>query len=229
VHGFKSRCLVIMLVCLCKASGRSIGVGVKAGVPLTENFQTGIGGYTHTNSTSSSKTRRYTVGVSASAHLPFRLGVEIDALYRRLNYDWFATTFVSSADGGLIYTWSNASGNRLDVPILLRWSPIRHLYAVGGPSFGIHYGFDEQLHTIQNLVIAGYSDKSVKIGEPFAHRVSSGVTFGLGWDAGTGGLHVKPEVRCSHWISSAFDGFPELQPSTNDVELLLGFEFGGAR
>jgi hypothetical protein len=115
------------------------------------------------------------------------------------------------------------------IPILLRWSPIRRLYAVGRPTFGIHYGFDERRHFTQNLVLAGYSDTFTSSGEPFAHRVSTGIAFGVGFDAGARWLHVKPEVRWSHWIAPAFDSYLYLTPTTNEVEVLVGFEFGGGR
>lgn len=219
----------MVLACLGVASGQSVGVGIKVGVPATENFDAGSGGYTKANFTSSSKTKRYTLGLTGTLYLPHRLGIEVDGLYRRLNYDWFDASYFSANDGGVVYRWATATGNRIDIPVLLRWSPVRWLYAVGGPAFGIHYGFDERRHVIQNLVVAGYSDTFTSYSTPFAHRVSTGLTFGVGFDAGAKRLHVKPEVRWSHWIAPAFDRYFYLAPTTNEVEVLVGFEFGGRR
>jgi len=219
----------MVLACLGVASGQSIGVGIKVGFPVTENFDAGSGGYTKADFTSSSKTKRYTLGLTGIVYLPHRLGIEVDGLYRRLNYDWFNASSPSASDAGVVYDRTNAVGNRIDIPVLLRWSPIRRLYAVGGPAFGIHFGFDERRHFTQDLVLAGYSDTLISSSEPFAHRVSTGITLGVGFDAGAKRLHVKPEVRWSHWIAPAFDTYLYLTPTTNEVEVLVGFEFGGGR
>jgi hypothetical protein len=223
------RYFMAVLVCLRVAAGESIGVGIKIGVPLTETFQAGSGPYRHGYFSSSSKTRRYTLGLAATIPLPARFGVEIDGLYRRVNYDWSDTTYVSAGDGGVIYSWSSTAGNRLDLPVLLRWSPGRRLYVIGGAAFAAHYGFDQRTHTIQDLQIAGYSDRFTTTSEPFARRVSKGATLGLGFDAPVGRVHVKPEARYTHWISPAFDRNIFLQPVTNEIEFLLGVEFGGGR
>jgi hypothetical protein len=221
------RHLKLMLVYLGVASAQSIGVGIKAGIPVTENFDAGSGGYTKSYFTSSSKTKRYTLGLSGTVYLPHRFGIEVDGLYRRLNYDWFNVSYPSGNDAGLVYDWTTAAGNRIDIPVLLRWSPIRSVYALTGPVLGIHYGFDQRRHFVQNLVLAGYSDTVTNSNEPFAHRVSKGIVFGVGIDRKAKRLHVKPEVRWTHWLDPAFDSYLYLAPATNEFEVLVGFEFGG--
>ena len=220
---------IILLFCLRVAAAEPIGVGIKIGVPVTENLQAATGGATHEFLSSATKTRRYTLGLTSAIRLPARLGVEIDGLYRRVNYDSSRVIYVSANDAGTISSWSSAAGNRLDFPVLLRWSPGRRLYLTGGPAFAVYYGFDQRTHTIQNLRIAGYSEGFTTTSEPFEHPVSKGATFGLGFDAPVGRVHVKPELRYSHWISAAFLGVISPQPTTNEVEFLLGVEFGGRR
>jgi len=173
-----------MLIFLCAGaiSAESITVGVKVGVPVTENFDAGSGEYTFAYFTSSSKTRRYTVGPTVTIPIPHRLGLEIDALYRRVNYDWFNVSYITSNDGGVIYQWSSTAGNRLDLPILLRWSPIKRFYAIAGPAPSIQFGFAERLHTIQDLQLAGYSNTYATSSDELAHRVAMAVTFGVGFE-----------------------------------------------
>jgi len=220
---------ITLLFCLEAAAAEPIGVGIKIGVPVTENLQAGNGRVTHESFSSSTTTRRYTLGLTASIRLPARLGVEVDALYRRVNYDSFNVIDESSSDGGTISSWSSAACNRLDFPVLLRWSPGRRLYLTGGPVFAVYYGFDQRTHTIRNLQVAGYSEAFTTTSEPFEHGVSKGATFGVGFDAPVGRVRLKPELRYTHWISAAFENVTLPQPTINEAEFLLGVEFGEGR
>src|SRR5271157_532433 len=56
--------------------------GVKAGVPLNDFLSAAE----NQNVSYVTATNRYIGGVTAELHLPFGLGVEVDALYRHLNY-----------------------------------------------------------------------------------------------------------------------------------------------
>lgn len=59
------------LSCL-SANAQFLQVGVKAGVPVNDGFTGTLNGTTN----------RYIIGPEAEVHLPFNLGVEVDALYR---------------------------------------------------------------------------------------------------------------------------------------------------
>lgn len=221
--------IMMLLFCLPAAAQFPIAVGVKAGVPVTELFETGSGSATHQFNSASSKTRPYTFGLSAAVNLRRRVGLEIDGLYRRVNYDLYSVQHVSSGDGGEIYSWSGVSGNRLDIPVLLRWSPVRSVFFTAGPTFGIHYGFNQRIHRIQDLVLAGYSEQDIESSEvgELGGRLSQALTFGAGLDIPTGRVHVRPEVRYSHWTLQAFDTNYYLKPKANEVTVFIGFEFGG--
>jgi outer membrane protein assembly factor BamA len=222
------RYLILLAACLGVAQAESLTLGIKGGIPVTNVFDAGSGSYTHAYFTSSSKTKRYTVGPTVTFLFPRRLGLEIDALYRRVNYDSFNSTTVSAGDAGIIDTWSSTVGNRFDVPILLRWSPVSRLYVVAGPALSANFGYTQTVHTIQDLALAGSSDSysvSDKPGE-LEHRVTAGVTFGAGFDAAAGRLHIKPEVRYTRWPAPAFRREIFLVPNGNEVVFLLGFEFG---
>jgi hypothetical protein len=161
--------------------------------------------------------------------LPRRLGIEVDALYRRLDFDWFNVSYITANDGGVVYQWSSTTGNRIDLPLLLRWSPIHRFYIVAGPAPSIQFGLAEHLHTIQDLVIAGYSNTYATTSDQSVQRFAMALTFGAGFEAHIGRVRVKPEVRYSHWVFPIADSYVFLRPTSNDVEFLVGFEFGGGR
>lgn len=208
---------------------QSISGGIKAGIPLTQNFDAQSGGYTKSYFASSAKTRRYTLGLTATLSLPHRFGIEIDGLYRRLNYDWYNVSYPSASDAGVIATRTTATGNRIEIPVLLKWSPLGRLYVVGGGNFAGHYSFEQNSRISQQLILAGYSDRTVPTDPPFASRWSKGLTFGAGLDFRAGRLHIKPEVRYTHWIALALESYLYLGPSADEGQLLVGFEFGSRK
>src|SRR5690349_6500920 len=70
-----------------------VSIGVKGGIPITDAFDTVKG----TNSGYFATTKRYLIGPTIEFHLPARFSIEIDALYKRLGYQFDATgPFVSS-------------------------------------------------------------------------------------------------------------------------------------
>src|SRR5690242_32560 len=75
-----------ILVCAVAvgAMAQPVSVGVKFGVPVTdalETFQGNQAGYV-------TNTHRYLVGPTVQFNFPFRFSVEVDALYRRLGYEY---------------------------------------------------------------------------------------------------------------------------------------------
>jgi hypothetical protein len=153
----------------------------------------------------------------------------VDALYRRLDFDWFNVSYISANDAGVVYQWSSTAGNRIDLPLLLRWSPTHRFYVVAGPAPSIQFGFAEHLHTIQDLVDAGYSNTYATTSDQSVHRFAMAITFGAGFEAHLSRGRVKPEVRYSHWVFPIADSTNFLRPTSNDLELLVGFEFGRER
>jgi|SRR5688572_6600060 len=205
-----------------------ISIGLKSGVPITENFSAGESGFHAGFSVYGSKTRRYTFGPTVTMRLPHRLGLEVDGLYRRLNYDSFRYSITTVSDGGTTHSWSTTAGNRFEVPILLRWTTTSRVYIVAGPTLSIHSGFTQRTHRIANFVRAGYSDTFQTSSKPIEllHRVDAGAAVGVGYDAGSKWLHLKPELRYSLWISRGFLSTPYFSPARNELAFLLGFEFG---
>jgi hypothetical protein len=106
-----------------------------------------------------------------------------------------------------------------------------YIYVVGGPSFGVHYGFSQKTRTIRALDFSGYSDvtTSTTNAAEFPRHVSKGLAAGAGIDIPSGIFRIKPEVRYTRWISPAFQPEALLLPVVDEVDLYLGLEFGRGR
>ena len=65
--------------------GQTLSVGVKAGVPLTDTFSNANHGSLFYDYDTGM--RRYLVGGTVEVHLPFRLTVKVDAIYKWLGYN----------------------------------------------------------------------------------------------------------------------------------------------
>ncbi len=76
------RFLLSLLLASSPAWGQLFSAGIKGGVPLTDFFST----VQSQNFSFNPSTNRYIVGPTAEMHLPFGLGVEVDALYRHMSY-----------------------------------------------------------------------------------------------------------------------------------------------
>jgi hypothetical protein len=105
------------------------GVGVKAGVPLTDGFsKTQLA----PNSFASSDSKNYIVGPMVELRLPFHLAVEADALYRPLN----VTT--TTTNGTTVTATTSSDFSSWEFPILAKYRfgfPVVHPYIEAGPSF----------------------------------------------------------------------------------------------
>jgi hypothetical protein len=105
------------------------GLGIKAGVPITDGVSTAE---LAPNSFAHPDSHNYIVGPMAEIRLPFHLAVEADALYRPLN----VTTTTTNGTGIVATTSSDYS--TWEFPILAKYRfgfPILHPYIEAGPSF----------------------------------------------------------------------------------------------
>src|SRR5262245_41241381 len=74
--------LVTFLLAAGAAFSQPFGAGIKGGVPLTDFVSAAGNG----NLSYLAHTNRYVVGPFVELRLPFHLGIEFDALYRRIDY-----------------------------------------------------------------------------------------------------------------------------------------------
>ncbi len=216
---------LLFLVCLA-AWGQSVELGVIGGVPFTAAFETGKDPYSHfcNYAGAASATRRYTVGPEFRISLPRGLSVSTGALFKRLGYDSYSETACFA-----VYTRSIQ--NSWEVPVMVAYTLPRHLpgrpYVTAGPSF----------RASTNVSLTGFSispggynpnvNPSATSSALVDSRSHIGLAVGVGVEAGTGRLRIRPEVRYTRWAPSTdqLALTSVLQSNQNQVELLLRFGF----
>lgn len=156
--------------------------------------------------------------------LPFRLGVEIDALYRRVGTRESTTDIVGDQFR------SRDRSNSWEFPILLKYrfpGRIRGLYASGGyaPRRIAGSGVLESIccfnpygpSTNVTLTVRNYSTE---------YDTSHGLVVGGGVEIRAGFLKVSPEFRYTRWNNKAFSTFGSrgffAESAQNQAEILLG-------
>lgn len=191
-----------------------VSLGVKGGVPLTDAFEVARGN----NTAFFTHTKRYTVGPTFELHLPLRLSIEVDALYRRLGYE-------SETVSPQIFTSTHA--NSWEFPVLGKFeiSPgaIRPFIAAGA-----NFRHISGVRQIQR-VVSGGAPSQVEISNPaeFNKDTDIGFTFGAGVALKLGPVRISPEFRYTHWGGENFRDPVNslLKTNRNDGTFLLGFTF----
>jgi hypothetical protein len=106
--------ILFFSLCTFRLPAQPFSFGIRAGTPLDEAFvnEGGKNLFSH-------DTQRLVIGPTVELRLPFHLGLEADALYRRYNI------------GGDVNHW--------EFPILVKYrfsgAPLIHPYVAAGPSF----------------------------------------------------------------------------------------------
>jgi hypothetical protein len=203
--------------------------GIKAGVPLTDNFELGP---QNVYFNYSSQTNRYTIGPMIEIrNLPLHLSFEFDALYKRLHYD-HSYDEISGGAGESYYFSSQYVSNRWEFPLLLKYKPPlpRHIFYVSvGPT--VNYVTDSE-STLTTTAVSNYSgDKYTFKSKASAlelKRISTGgVVAGGGCNFHIGPLHLSPELRYTRWLNRNFAAglLAPLQSNQNQLDVLLGLTF----
>lgn len=190
--------------------------GVKGGVPLNDAFNAASNGQisyvTHN--------QHWTVGPEFDLNLPFGLGIEVDALYRRLNYN---------SSGNLVdeLVQRSTTANAWDVPLLLKWrfwpGPVRPYVSVG-PTFRGITNLNQRVQTF----FSPSRTETAQTSQPaeFQDRFNTGFTLSGGLQLGTRALRVSPEIRYVRWGWDTFRSTQGLLKSNPDeVQFLLGITF----
>ena len=141
-----------MLVCWARPRpGRQhLSAGVIGGVPLTDLVSTAASVDPSHPFAFFANTKRYIVGVSGEVRLPFGLGIEMDALYRHLNYTGSGSTIGVTA----VNTASSTTGNAWEFPLVAKYhfpSKVIRPYVEGGVAWDSLQGLTQ---TIRNTVLA---------------------------------------------------------------------------
>ena len=199
---------LLALILSFTALGQPVGVGLKIGVPLTDAFNIASGNAAYTQDT-----HRYTLGPYVELHLPFRFGVEVDALYRSFQYQSIASV------SGAIVTGDTSSG-AWEFPVLAKYRfglPLVKPFVDAGPTFS-------HLSGLKELLEGRLGSGSTNIPAELNHSSNFGVTFGAGLEIHAALIRLSPEVRYTRWSVAGFSagGFASNQ---NQAVFLVGIGF----
>ncbi len=193
-----------------------VSFGVKGGVPLGTAFDT----LRTANAGYLSNTRRYLVGGAFELRFPFGMGMELDALYKRLNYESFQ---IAAPDASLAVS---TVANSWEFPLLFKLrapSPVLRPYLTAGPSFRHLSGLRQFVAArLGALPAPRESSRPIELN----NRFTSGLAIGGGLEIG-GRFRLAPEIRYTRWGWENFraPSLPEFRSNLNQLDFLLGVHF----
>jgi len=195
------------------AAAQPFSVGVKAGVPINDALETFKGN----QAAYASNTHRYLVGPTVQLNLPFRFSVEVDALYRRLGYqfDQFA--------GPGSPTSTRTVANSWEFQVLGKYAifggPLRP-FVDAGANFRHISGVD-QVRTTLSAVNVNVNPLE------FNKDNDIGFVFGGGLEVKLGFIRITPELRYTRWGSENFRDpvAALLRSNKNQGDFILGLTF----
>jgi opacity protein-like surface antigen len=198
------RAFILFLLAATTAWAQRLHFGVRAGVPVTALLSAAAPGY-------QAATHRYTLGPTLEARLPHRLAVEVDLLYKSLEYGFagpFSGGSTVSSSGG-----ETARASRFELPLLIKCHFTRRRLApfLGG---GVCFNW-----------VRGVRDSGRQLAE-LRHRSTMGFTLGAGVERRMRVLRVSPEIRFTHWVDRNF-GVRDapLRSNLTQAEFLISLTF----
>ncbi len=208
------RLLSLLFAAAASAFCQPFSFGVKAGVPLTD-FLTAAESQNVSYFTS---TNRYIAGVTGELHLPFGLGVEVDALYRHVNYQESSSTIPIAA---------TTTASDFEFPLLGKYRfpmiKVVHPFVDAGVSFDSLAGVKQEVATVVNGVASASSTSNPS---QLHNSSTRGFVIGGGVDLHFLAIHLLPEIRYTRWgAQQFFDVNGLLHSNMNQGEFLLGITF----
>lgn len=208
--------ILLLLGAISSFAAGPLSFGIKAGVPLTDFVDTARTGrfsyFTNTN--------RYIIGPSAELRLPFGLGVEFDALYRRVNYQGSGFAIDTTTD---IRTTANA----WEFPLLVKYRLpgfVIHPYVAAGVAWDNLSGVKQTLRN--TLVGSGITTTTQRDPQELQNNTTTGFVLGGGVEVRALVVRLSPEIRYTRWGSKHFNDINGLLRSNqNQAEFLLGIHF----
>jgi hypothetical protein len=200
--------LILLFPCsLAKAQG--ISWGLSAGVPLN--------GLAIADSSRVARTMRFTFGPSLRVALPHGFGVDLDLLYKRLDF-------------GFASYPARITAHHLELVPLLRYSfgssPIRPFVHAGMPSNWVLARGGSDACVDAPAGGKGYLCIDRKTVAQLRHSHTHGFVLGGGLDFESGVLHLVPELRVTRWLDRNIGTQDSpLRSNLNQVEILMGFLF----
>ena len=201
--------------------------GVKVGVPLTNYFEAGSVGTRGVFAEYSTATRRYTIGAAAEWRFAEHLGLELDALYKRLGYSGTVSVFgFGNSNRASLF---EVKGNSWDFPLLVKYRPgHRGLYMVGGGVLRHISSAHEVGTTTLSGGMPGITQTTpIDSDNPYdlRKRTYLGWTVSGGIEIGRTRLRVLPEIRYTRMTSNIAETATPLRFTPNQLDFLLGLLF----
>ena len=205
------RPLFLLLFGAVSAWAQLFSYGVRAGVPLNDFLNAAKSQQFAFNTT----TNRYIVGPTAELHLPFGLGVEVDVLYRRFNYNGSGTL------AGVV-TSNSATANAWEFPLLAKYrfsTKMVHPYVDAGVAWDTLSGLTQAI-TRNSITTSTSSPAELNT------STTRGFVMGAGLSVKVLVIHVSPEIRFTRWGAQHFiDPNGLLHSNVNQGEFLVGITF----
>ncbi len=204
--------LAALIAASTSLNAQAVSIGVKGGIPITDFFETIRGN----DANYVTNTKRYLIGPTVEFHLPARFSIEVDALYKRLGYQ-----YEQSLAANVITQRTVA--NSWEFPALIKWEilpgPVRPFVDTG-----IAFRHITGVKTIRQ--IAG-TVTNVDDAPEFNKKNDIGFVAGFGVAFKAGRVRISPEFRYVRWGSENFrDPIASLlRTNRNQGDFLLGFTF----
>jgi hypothetical protein len=217
-----TKTILLSFACFAPVFAQPVSFGVEGGVPITDAFDT-FKGITASYATN---THRYLVGPAFQLHLPLRLTFEVDGLYKRLGYQYNATT---EATAVTTITTAATVANSWEFPLLVKYEitpgPIRPFVDIG-ISFR-HISGVKEIRQIVTTTTGAVGVTTLTDPPEFRKATDEGLVFGGGVAFKLGPVRIGPELRYTRWGSENFrDPIGSLlRTNKNQGDFLLGILF----
>ena len=228
--------LVIALLIPFVGLAQTVSLGLKAGIPVTQafetaNFDSGPADIFRTQINYTSRAKRYTVGPAVEVSLPFGLALEFDALYKRLDYNF--SSKMRAASFGTFNQQQHNIVSRWDLPLLLKYRVRTFANRTPYISAGLNTNYIVNTTQLSRTFFTPSSGAPVaqtppvKLRSPPAelkYRSAEGLVIAGGLEFRIHGLRAAPELRYTRWAHENFhEPLPagKLRSNLNQAEVLV--------
>ena len=188
--------------------------GVKGGLPVTSVTESG-GPISRIAEIFDFEMKRYTMGPTVEARIPFGFRVEVDGLYQRVGLQ----TFSGPAPNGQ-FMQIGERANAWEIPMLLkrrfthgRFAP----YASAGAA--LRTIGDVHFDALTSYEFPGFMAERQQFTQASGEPLAVGIVAAGGVSIKILPVRIEPEVRYTHWTSQRF------LAGTEQVEVLVGVTF----
>jgi len=213
-----TKTFLLLFACFVPVFAQPVSFGVEGGVPITDAFDTFRGN----TASYATNTHRYVVGPAFQVHLPLRLTVEVDGLYKRLGYQFNALTPTTRVTAATV-------ANSWEFPLLVKYEilpgPIRPFVDIG-ISFR-HISGVKEIRQVVSTTTGAVGVTTLTNPPEFNKATDEGLVFGGGVAFKLGPVRIGPEIRYTRWGSENFEDpvGSLLHTNKNQGDFLIGILF----